>query len=75
MRDQSKKTTRYTKFGETRRVRYVPANYNDGGEPDVFVWVERRGESEYAAMSPQLRDKRVAFIYREDWLRAETVDD
>lgn len=75
MQDQSKKTTLYTAFGETRRVRYVPSNYDDDGEPDVFLWVERRGEGEYAAMSPQLRDKRVAFIYREDWINAETTDD
>lgn len=74
MKGQSNKTTLYTAFGETRRVRYVPANYNDDGEPDEFVWVERP-ESTYAVMSPQLRDKRVAFIYREDWLRAETVND
>jgi hypothetical protein len=68
----------YTAFGQTRLVE-VEVYTNDDGkiestEWDDELWVER-GEDWYAMMSPQLRNKRVRIIRRENWLRGEKIKD
>ncbi len=66
----------YTAFGQTRLVE-VEVYTNDDGkiestEWDDELWVER-GEDWYAMMSPQLRNKRVRIIRRENWLRGKVI--
>ena len=59
-------------FGESRLCK---AEVYDGDKGlcsseswDELLWVER-GEDMYALLSPQLRNKKVLVVKREDWLR------
>lgn len=58
-----------TIFGKTRLVKAHPRNMKEDETPDEVLWVERP-EDEYALMSPQLKTKKVAIVYRDDWIRA-----
>lgn len=60
----------YTAFGKTKLVRATPHNMTEDETPEEILWVER-GEDEYALMSPQYKNKKVAIVYRQDWLRAK----
>jgi hypothetical protein len=55
-------------------VVYVNGYRVPGFEYSHELWVER-GEDWYAMSSPQLRDKRVRVVKREQWLRAKAVDE
>ena len=59
----------HTAFGKTRDVEAEFHNMEPGLDYDDVLWVER-SEDYYALMSPQLRDKRVAIVTRDNWLRA-----
>lgn len=59
----------HTAFGKTRWVEATFHNMEPGHDYDKVLWVER-AEDYYALMSPQLKDKRVAIVERNDWLRA-----
>lgn len=71
-------TVPYTKFGETRLVpiRVVGPAHVSFGPPrwDAELWVERP-EDMYALSSPELRNKRVLVVRREDWLKAPKVNE
>ena len=43
-------------------------------EHETTLWVER-GEDYYALLSPQLRDKKVAIVTRDAWLKAEPLQE
>ena len=60
----------YTAFGKTKQVEAKFHNMEPSHEYDAVLWVER-GEDYYALMSPQLKDKRVAIVTRDNWLAAE----
>lgn len=59
-----------TFFGKTKIVKAYPHNMAENEAPDKILWVEK-GEDEYALLSSQYRDKKVAIVYRRDWLDAE----
>lgn len=61
----------FTKFGETKSVPVTLHNMTEQDTPDELLWVERT-EDWYALQSPQLKDKKVAVVRREDWLTAES---
>ena len=70
--------TAFKMFGETRLTR---AEVYDGDKGicssdtwDETLWVER-GEDMYALMSPQLRNKKVLVVSRDDWLRGTPLDE
>lgn len=60
----------YTAFGKTRSVPVELYNMTPDDEPDQVLWVER-SEDYYALMSPRLRNKKVAIVTRDAWLRSE----
>ena len=64
---------KYTAFGKTRMVD-VPYLHNmtENDVHEETLWAER-GEDYYGLLSPQLRDKRVAVVERENWLRGTNV--
>jgi hypothetical protein len=62
------KTVDFTWFGETRSVRAQLHNMTAEDTPDEVILVERP-EDWYALMSPQFKDKKVAVVTREEWLR------
>lgn len=61
-----------SRFGKTRRVLAHLHNMTPDEEHEEVLWVER-GEDSYALLSPQLKDKKVAVVYRRDWLEGEDV--
>lgn len=71
MSKQKFKTIKYTAFGQTKLVR--AELHNTDGEYDETMWCEK-GEDLYALMSHAMRGKRVAIVYREDWLRARPIE-
>jgi hypothetical protein len=62
------KVVEYTAFGKTKKVRAELYNMTPDEEPQEYLWVER-GEDYYALMSSQLKNKRVAIITRNEWLK------
>ncbi len=63
----------YTQFGKTKQldvVVYKNSQKIDSVDWDYEYWVER-GEDWYGLMSPDLKDKKVRIITREEWLRAK----
>lgn len=64
---------KYTAFGSTRLVDVVEWHNCDPGFHETTLWVER-GEDYYALLSPQLRDKKVAVISRENWIKAPIIE-
>ena len=58
-----------TMFGKTLRVYATPYNMKEDEEYDEVLYVERQ-ETLYGLMSPSLKDKKVAIVYRVDWLQA-----
>lgn len=63
---------KYTMFGKTKLVEVRLHNEDKPGPHEETLWVERN-EDWYALSSPQLRDKKVAIVTREEWLRASEV--
>lgn len=61
-----------TFFGKTKMVRADPHNMSTSETPEEILWVER-GEDMYALMSPQLKNKKVAVVRREDWIMAKII--
>lgn len=61
-----------TFFGKTRLVVATPHNMVQDEEPDEVLWVER-SEDWYALLSPQLKDKKVAVVERDNWLKGEEI--
>ena len=64
----------HEQFGKKKRVRARIHNMHLKGEYKEVLFVSRT-EDEYALSSPQLRDIKVAVVYREDWLNAEELID
>lgn len=62
------KVVEYTAFGKTKRVRAELHNMAPDEEPDEYLWVERP-EDYYALMSSKLKNKKVAIINRNEWLK------
>lgn len=62
------KIVNYTAFGQTKNVRAELHNMTPDQDPEEYLWIER-GEDYYALMSPQLKNKRVAIIHRNEWLK------
>lgn len=62
----------YTIFGKTRRVKAYPQNMKEDEVPEKVLWIERP-EDCYAMMSKEYLGKKVALVYREDWLEAEDI--
>lgn len=56
-------------FGKTLTVLCELWNMEPGETPDKVLWVERP-EDMYGLGSPQLRDKKVLVVHREQWLQA-----
>lgn len=65
-----------SKFGQTRQVKVRMFLNNKeieaAGKYDEVLWVERN-EDWYALQSPQLRQKLVAVVTRDDWLSADII--
>lgn len=65
-----------SKFGQTRQVKARMFLNNKEieatGKYDEVLWVER-SEDWYALQSPQLRQKLVAVVTRDDWLNADII--
>lgn len=65
-----------SEFGQTRRVRVRLFLNNKEieaiGRYDEVLWIER-DEDWYALQSPQLRQKIIAVVTRDDWLEADIV--
>ena len=68
------KRIEYTAFGKTRVVPVQLHNMTEDQEHETTLWVER-GEDYYALLSPQLRDKKVAIVTRDAWLKAEPLQE
>lgn len=68
------KRIEYTAFGKTRVVPVELHNMTEDQEHETTLWVER-GEDYYALLSPQLRDKKVAIVTRDAWLKAEPLQE
>lgn len=64
---EPKKQITYSIFGETKIVWATLHNMTVDEEPEEVLWVERP-EDWYALSSPQLRDKKVAVVSRDEWL-------
>ncbi len=62
----------YTAFGKTKLVRATPHNMKETDTPDEILWIER-AEDEYALITATLKAKKIAVVYREDWLRAKEI--
>ena len=61
-----------TKFGKTKLVNASPHNMKEDETPDEILWVEGN-EDYYALMAKSYKNKKVAIVTREDWLRAEEI--
>ena len=63
-------------FGEKRRCRGEVYDSGrlvlDTNDYEEMLWVER-GEEMYALLSPQLRNKKVLVVQRNDWIKGELV--
>ena len=68
------KRIEYTALGKTRVVPVELHNMTEDQEHETTLWVER-GEDYYALLSPQLRDKKVAIVTRDAWLKAEPLQE
>lgn len=68
------KRIEYTAFGKTRVVLVELHNMTEDEEHETILWVER-GEDYYALLSPQLKDKKVAVVTRDAWLKAEPLQE
>lgn len=64
----------YKAFGKTKKVKIEKHNMKNEEEYEEILWVER-GEDYYALMSPQLKNKKVAIVTRDNWLKGEIIDD
>lgn len=69
----------FTMFGKTKLVPLKTWSNGKMDKPakdkwDADLWVER-GEDWYALSSPQLRNKTVLIVQREDWLDAPDMPD
>lgn len=62
----------HKQFGKTKRCKVSLHNMTENDTPDEVLWVERP-EDYYALMSPQLRNKKVAILDRNDWLRGTEI--
>lgn len=63
-------------FGKTRSlplVIVVNCQPVEGEEYDDEIWIER-GEDYYGLSSPELKNKRVRIVKREDWVAAELTE-
>jgi hypothetical protein len=56
-----------TFFGETKEVLATIYNAHLPGKIEKVLWVERP-EDNYALISPQLRNKKVAAVTRDHWI-------
>ena len=63
---------KYSMFGRTRLVKATPHNMQEDETHEKTLWVER-GEDMYALSSPEFKGKKVAIVYREDWVRAKDI--
>lgn len=67
-----------SKFGQTRQVKARMFLNNEEieatGRYDEVLWVER-SEDWYALQSPQLKQKLIAVVTRDDWLSADIIKD
>ena len=63
---------KFTIFGKTRWVKAYPENMREDEVPEKVLWIERPEDS-YAMMSKEYAGKKVALVYREDWLEAEDI--
>jgi hypothetical protein len=59
----------YRAFGKERLVEIELHNMTEREPHDLTLWVERE-EDYYALMSPEYKNKKVAIITRQNWLRA-----
>ena len=60
-------------FNKTKKVRAEPHNMTEAETPDLILWAERP-EDMYALMSPGYKGKKVAVVWRDDWLKAKEID-
>ena len=57
-----------TFFGKTLLVKCEPHNMLESETPDEILWCEDPTDL-YALLSTHLRDKKVAVVWRDDWLK------
>lgn len=74
----SQRLIKYNIFNKTKLVRATFYKENERlknyeGDYDYVLWVERP-EDMYALMSSNLRQKTVAVVIREDWLRGKEIN-
>lgn len=64
---------KYKAFGKIKLVEVSSHNNATPEDYEEVLWIER-GEDYYALTSPQLKNKKVLLVKREDWLRAPFAD-
>ena len=63
-------TVEATFFGKTKKVRAEAHNMLPTEKPDEILWVEDSIDL-YALMSERFKRKKVAIVWRIDWIRAK----
>lgn len=74
----SQRLIEYTRFNETKSVRATFYKDNERlrnyeGNYDYVLWVEQATDM-YGLMSSNLRQKTVAVVTREDWLKGKKIN-
>lgn len=59
-----------TFFGKTKMVRAEPHNMTESETPDEILWAEDSTDL-YALMCSSMKGKKVAIVWRKDWLKAK----
>ena len=65
-------TIEFTAFQKTKVVRAECWNMLSSEKPDDVLFVER-GEDMYALDNEMYRDRKVAIVHRNDWLKAREI--
>lgn len=64
----------YTIFGKTKKVKIEKHNIENSNEYDEVLWVER-SEDYYALLGSKFKNKRVAIVTRENWMKGLDIND